>query len=203
MKFSPIKNPLYPINVQSQDIYVKDINGDGKIDTNDRQILGDPNPDLVWSLNNTFKYKNIDFTFMVQGSHGAEVRNVDSQYLQNEFNANADYIPTFPDAALVRERIFTTDDIQDASYVALRNVNLGYTFNGDLVKKMSLSKLRLYAGAQNLVYIMAKNYNGYNPEGIMPSSGPGSLPTTPTTYGYQRGAAPLYRTISFGLNVEF
>jgi len=198
-----IKNPLYPINVQSQDIYVKDINGDGKIDTNDRTILGDPNPDLVWSLNNTFRYKNVDFSFMVQGSHGAEVRNVDSQYLQNEFNANADYIPTFPDAALVRERIFTTDDIQDASYVALRNINLGYTFDGDLVKKMSLTKLRLYAGAQNLVYIMAKNYNGYNPEGIMPSSGPGSLPTTPTTYGYQRGAAPIYRTISFGLNVEF
>lgn len=198
-----LRNPLYPINGQSQDIYVKDINGDGKIDTDDRTILGDPNPDLIWSLNNNFRYKNIDLSFMIQGSHGAEVRNVDSQYLNNEFNTNADFIPTFPDAALVRERIFTSDDIQDASYVALRNVNLGYSFSSNITKKMSLSKLRMYVGAQNLVYIMAKNYTGYNPEGIMPSSGPGSLPTTPTTYGYQRGAAPIYRTISFGLNVEF
>jgi len=198
-----IKNPLYPINVQSQDIYVKDINGDGKIDTDDRTILGDPYPDLVWSLNNNFRYKNIDLSFMIQGSHGAEVRNVDSQYLNNEFNTNADYTADFTDGALVRERIFTSDDIQDASYVALRNVNLGYTFPKSLTNKMSLSKLRMYAGAQNLIYIMAKNYTGYNPEGIMPSSGPGSLPTTPTTYGYQRGAAPIYRTISVGLNVEF
>lgn len=198
-----IKNPYYPINIQSQDIYVKDINGDGKIDTNDRTILGDPYPDLVWSLNNTFRYKNIDFSFMLQGSHGAEVRNVDSQYLNNEFNANADYIASFPDADKVRERIFTDDDIQDASYVALRNINLGYTFPSGLVEKAGISRLRLYAGAQNLFYIMGKDYTGYNPEGIMPSSGPGSLPTTPTTYGYQRGAAPIYRTFSVGLNVEF
>ncbi|NDP28866.1 MAG: TonB-dependent receptor [Flavobacterium sp.] len=197
-----IKNPLYPINIQSQDIYVKDINNDGKIDSNDRSILGDPYPDLVWSFTNNLKYKNIDFSFMFQGSHGAKVRNIDSQYYNNEFNTNADYDPAkFTDGALVKERIFTSDDIQDASYIALRNLNLGYTFNSEIIKKMSLSRLRLYFGAQNLMYLKAKNYTGYNPEGILPAST--SVPTSPLTYGYQKGATPIYKTISFGLNVEF
>jgi TonB-linked SusC/RagA family outer membrane protein len=207
-----IKNPLYPINSRSQDVYVKDINGDGKITTDDRTILGDNNPDFVWSFTNNLKFKNIDFSFMFQGSHGAEVRNMDSQYLYNEFNDFKDYSTTttvapvngltpattaFPDGALVRERIFTSQDIQDASYIALRNINLGYSFSKQTVEKFSLSKFRLYAAAQNLLYIMADDYVGYNPEGTLPTN------TSPLTAGYQVGAAPIYKTISFGLNIEF
>jgi TonB-dependent starch-binding outer membrane protein SusC len=202
-----IKNPLYPIGVQSQDIYVKDINNDGKIDSDDRTILGDPYPDLVWSFTNNFKYKNVDLSFMFQGSHGAKVRNIDSQYYNNEFNSNADYITSGADAlpaedvAQVKERIFTSDDVQDASYIALRNINLGYTFSKQITEKFSLSRLRLYFAAQNLMYVMAKDYTGYNPEGILPSST--SIPTSPLTYGYQKGATPINKTISFGLNIEF
>ena len=51
-----INDPYYPINAQSQDIYVKDLNGDGVIDTDDRTILGSPYPDVVWSVTNNFKY---------------------------------------------------------------------------------------------------------------------------------------------------
>ena len=197
-----IKNPLYPINVQSQDIYVKDISGpngvpDGKIDNNDKTIIGNPYPKVVFSLTNNFKYKNLDLSFMFQGSYGAKVRNLDSQYINNEFNSNADYNAAFTDGALVKERIFTSYDVQDASYLALRNVNLGYTFGKDQVAKFGLSKLRMYFGAQNLLYIMAKGYTGYNPEGDLPSN------TSPLTAGYQIGAAPIYKTVSFGLNVQF
>jgi len=134
-----IKNPFYPINGQSQDIYVKDLNGDGLIDTDDRTILGSPYPDLIWSL---------------QGSHGAEVRNISSQYIKQEFSGNQDYTDDFPDADLVEE-------------------------------------------AQNLIYMMADNYVGYNPEGIDQGR------DSPLTYGYQRGPAPIYRTISAGLNLQF
>ncbi|WP_289661913.1 SusC/RagA family TonB-linked outer membrane protein [Flavobacterium panacagri] len=198
-----IKNPLYPINSQSQSVYVKDLNGDGKIDGDDRTILGNPYPDLVWSFSNNLKYKNIDFSFMFQGSHGAKVRNIDSQYIKNEFGNNAGTVPSFPDTGLVRERIYTNLDIQDASYIALRNINLGYSFSKDNLKNFGISRLRLYTAAQNLLYIMAKNYEGYNPEGILPTTGAGSLPSSPITYGYQKGAAPIYKTVSIGLNVEF
>ncbi|WNJ18678.1 TonB-dependent receptor [Pontibacter sp. G13] len=190
-----INNPYYPINAQSQDIYVKDLNGDGLIDTDDRTVLGSPYPDFVWSVNNTLKFKNFDLSFMFQGSQGAEVRNISSQYIKNEFSSKQDYISEFPDKEFVQQRIFTSDDIQDASYTALRNINLGYTVPSGLIP--GVSSLRIYVGAQNLLYIMSEGYEGYNPEGIDQGLG------NPLTYGYQRGPAPIYRTISGGLNLSF
>jgi TonB-linked SusC/RagA family outer membrane protein len=192
-----LNNPLYPINSRSQDIYVKDLNGDGVITAADKTILGDAFPDLVWSFTNNFKYKKFDLSLMFQGSAGAKVRNMNSQYLYNEFNTNMDYNSSLPNPSLVRERIFTSNDIQDASYVALRNLNFGYTFSADMLEQFKISKLRLYLGAQNLLYVMAKNYVGYNPEGMTDGA------ENPLTFGYQKGSAPMYKTVSFGLNIEF
>ena len=192
-----IKNPFYPIGGQSQDIYVKDLNGDGVIDTDDRTILGDPYPDLIWSFNNNFRFGSFDANLMFQGSHGAQVRNISSQYINNEFSSSQDYVSDFPDKNLVTERIYTTDDIQSADYIALRNLNIGYTLPKDLTDRAGIAKLRIYLSAQNLVYRMAKDYVGYNPEGIDQGL------ESPLTYGYQRGPAPLYRTISGGINLAF
>jgi len=192
-----IKNPFYPINAQSQDIYVRDLNGDGVIDTDDRTILGSPYPDFVWSVTNNFKYKNFDIMVMMQGSHGAEVRNISSQYIKNEFSGNQDFTTEFPDANLVKQRIFTSDDIQDASFISLRNLNIGYNVPTSTLKQLGVQRLRMYASAQNLLYIMAEGYEGYNPEGIDQGRG------NPLTYGYQRGPAPIYRTFSLGVNLDF
>lgn len=192
-----ISDPYYPINAQSQDIYVRDLNGDGVIDTDDRTILGSPYPDFVWSITNNLKYKNWDVTFMFQGSHGAEVRNISSQYIKNEFAGSQDYITGFEDANLVRERIFTSDDIQDASYVALRNLNIGYSFPTNKLSKVGIQRLRVYFSGQNLIYIMADGYEGYNPEGIDQGRG------NPLTYGYQRGPAPIFASYSIGVNLDF
>lgn len=192
-----INDPFYPINAQSQDIYVKDLNGDGVIDPDDRTILGSPYPDIVWSVTNNINYKDFDISFMFQGSHGAEVRNISSQYIKNEFSSSQDYVTSFEDADQVAERIFTSDDIQDASYVALRNLNIGYTLPVKLISKAGIQRIRAYVSFQNLIYIMSKDYEGYNPEGIDQGLG------NPLTYGYQRGPAPVYRTYSFGVNLDF
>lgn len=192
-----IKNPFYPIGSQSQDVYVKDLNGDGVIDTDDRTILGSPYPDIVWSIANSFTFNNFDVSFMFQGSHGAEVRNISSQYIKNEFAGNQDYVDGFADAALVKERIFTNDDVQDASYIALRNFNVGYTLPKKLTKKIGFRKVRVYTSAQNLLYLMSSDYQGFNPEGIDQGR------DSPLTYGYQRGPAPIYRTFAFGFNLQF
>ena len=125
-------------------------------------------------------------SFMFLGSHGAEVRNIASQYIKNEFSSAQDYVTGFEDANLVRERICTSDDIQDASYVALRNLNIGYTFPAKKLSKAGIQRLRVYFSGQNLIYIMSKDYEGYNPEGIDQGRG------NPLTYGYQRGPAPIY-----------
>ena len=134
---------------------------------------------------------------MAQGSHGAEVRNISSQYIKNEFSSNQDYKPEFTGGHLVKQRIFTSDDIQSADFIALRNVNIGYNVPAGALAQLGIQRLRFYAAAQNLLYIMADGYEGYNPEGIDQGRG------NPLTYGYQRGPAPIYRSFSLGANLDF
>ena len=191
-----INRPWERVGQQDQDVYVKDLNGDGVIDDDDKTILGDPYPELVWSITNDFKIGNFDLSFMFQGSHGAEVRNMGDQYLFNHFASAADFNPaTTPNQGFIKEKIFTNSIIQDASYVAMRTLNIGYTLPDDVVSNMFITKIRIYATGQNLLYWTASDYTGWNPESINN--------TSPTTYGYQRAGSPINQVISLGLNIEF
>ena len=191
-----LNNPFHPIGAEAQDVYVKDLNGDGLIDNDDKAILGSPYPDFVWSLSNEFKIGNVDVSFMFQGSHGAEVRNMGDQYIFNHFNSGQDFNPaTTPNQEFIKQKIFTNDIVQDASYIALRNVNIGYNFSNYIVSKLGFSKGRLYVSGQNLMYLTAAGYTGFNPESINDTSS--------TTYGYQRAGSPVFSTVSLGLNIEF
>lgn len=191
-----LKNPYYPIGAKAQDVYVKDLNGDGEIDTDDRAILGSPYPTYVWGVNSSLNYKSFDFSFTVQGSHGAKVRNLDPQYYENQFSSNQDYTSAFPDGDKVVQKIFTDLTVQDASYVALRSMNLGYTLPKNVASKIGMSKARVYVAGQNLIYLMADGYTSFNPEGITNDD-------SPIRGGYQVGAPPLPHTVSVGVNLEF
>jgi hypothetical protein len=191
-----IKDPYHPIGASAQDVYVKDLNGDGLIDDDDKTILGSPYPDFVWSVTNDFKFGDFDFSFMFQGSHGAEVRNMGDQYIFNHFNSAQDFDPaTTPNQEFIKAKIFTNSIVQDASYIALRNVNFGYNFSEELASKLKMSSARVYFSAQNLLYLTADGYTGFNPESINTTSA--------TTYGYQRAGSPVFSTMSIGVNVQF
>ena len=190
-----ISNPYHPVGGQAQDVYVKDLNGDGLIDDDDKTILGDPYPDFVWSVTNDFKVGNFDLSFMFQGSHGAEIRNMGDQYLFNHFNSSQDFTSDTPDQEFIKEKIFTDDIIQDASYVALRNLNIGYNLPDSILSRVFLTKARVYASGTNLLYFTASDYTGFNPESINNTSA--------LTYGYQRAGSPIQQTITLGLNLEF
>lgn len=192
-----LNDAYHPVGGEAQDVYVKDLNGDGLIDNDDKTILGDPYPNLIWSITNNFNVKGIDIGFMFQGSHGAEIRNMGDQYLFNHFNSSQDFDPEItPDQDFIKQKIFTNDIIQDASYIALRNVSLGYNFGANLLKRTNTFRnARIYLSAQNLWYSTAEGYTGFNPESIND--------TSPTTWGYQRAGSPIQRTFSVGVNLGF
>jgi TonB-linked SusC/RagA family outer membrane protein len=191
-----LNNPWHPIGAKAQDVYVRDLNGDGLIDDDDKTILGSPYPDLVWSFGNEFKIGDVDLSLLFQGSHGAEVRNMGDQYIFNHFNSGQDFNSSTPNQQFIKQKIFTDAIIQDASYIALRNVNIGYTFSDDsITSQLGISKARVYLSGQNLMYLKADNYTGFNPESINNTSS--------TTYGYQRAGSPVFKTISLGVNLEF
>jgi TonB-linked SusC/RagA family outer membrane protein len=195
--------PYNRINGQAEDIIVKDLNGDGIITDDDKTILGDPYADIVWSLTNEFKFGNVDFSFMIQGSQGAQVKNVGDQYFYHFSGATIDggaeqlvADGVISDPSFLQEKIFTDDIVQNAGYFSLRNVNIGYSFSDDLIAKLGMSSLRLYASAQNILYITSDDYHGFNPEYIDTNN-------TPISYGSQRAGTPLYSTISAGVNINF
>jgi len=190
---------------ESQVVYVKDLNGDGIINDDDKTILGDPYPDLVWSITNDFRISNFDLAFMFQGSHGAETINVGDYHLFHHFDSDMG-IPDredfpvryeeIPNVEFLRNKVNTSSVVQKASYIALRNVNIGYSVPYDFISRYKLEGLRIYATGQNLMFLTSDDYTGYNPEAI-------SSDNTPTNYGYQIGGSPIFRTVSLGLNLDF
>jgi hypothetical protein len=153
-------------------------------------------------------YKNFDFSFQFQGSQGAEVYNIDPIYwksqfggrLRPDFDANGDRIADVSGKHFVETRNAHGSGVQDASYIALRNLTLGYKVNPDFTSKVGIGSMRVYVAATNLLYIMGDNYTSFNPEGIETAK---SGYAGPTTYGYQEGASPIVRSFTFGVNVNF
>jgi len=202
-------------NNQSGESYVVDQNGDGVIDRTrsvedggDLIKIGSNNPDFYWGLSSDLTYKSFDMSFQFQGSHGAEVYNIDPLYygsqwggrLVDSFDADGDGKADHNGEYYERNRNQTDAMIQDASYIALRNLTIGYTLKKDLVNKIGLGSVRAYVASTNLLYFMADNYTSYNPEGIKTT---GSDYLGPTTYGAQVGASPIVRSFTLGLNVNF
>lgn len=107
-----------------------------------------------------------------------------------------------PDAVLPRASIQDPNDndrisdryIEDGSYVRLKNITLGYTFPGKMVKKWGLNNLRVYANIQNLLTLTG--YSGYDPE-------IGASTQSANVYGLDYGRYPSPTVYSFGLNVSF
>ena len=186
--------PWRHVGAQAGLVYVKDLNGDGVLDDEDKTVLGNPYPELIWSITNEFSIGNVDVSFMFQGSHGAEVRNIADHYLFSN-NNNRTYFDTAENTEFLVDKFFTSSIIQDASYIALRNVSIGYNLPKDMLNKFGISALKIYATGQNLMYKTADNYTGWNPEALDK--------TSPTQYGYQRGGSPIYSTVSLGLNLDF
>ncbi|UMB59162.1 TonB-dependent receptor [Lutibacter sp. A80] len=195
-----IDNPFNRFNNDFANVYVKDLNNDGIIDGEDRTELGSPYPDFTWGFNSDFVYNDFDFSFQWQGSHGAEVRVADLDQLYYASESAVQPVANFPDIDKTVHRRYTDDHIQDASYVTLRNLSVGYTIPASIVSKYNIDRLRIYLSGENLLFFTAKGYEGFNPEAAGQTS---DNANTPLTSGYQRGDGPVVKTISAGINFQF
>lgn len=188
---------------------MKDINGDGVIDLNDRTYIGDPNPDFVFGLANNFSYKNWDLSLMIAGSVGGKTMNATYENTENldaVFNVRKVVLggwrsPENPGNGEVPRTLAGTTElfrftnsrwVYNSSYVSLRNVTLGYNFKTPDSKY--LKAVRLYASIQEA--LMLTKYPGLNPE--VSTSG-----VNPLSLGIDQTAYPVPRTFTFGLNVNF
>jgi TonB-linked SusC/RagA family outer membrane protein len=187
-----------------------DQNGDATVDADDFVSTGSPYPDFTWGLSNHFSYKGADFSFLFQGSQGGELWNGDGYY-----NETKRYNKAYAEGRWVDEdnigdgktpyenngidHLLTDYLIQDASYIALKDLSVGYTFDDVMLKRIGMKSLRIYASSQNLWFHTNSDYLGINIEARSTSDSYES----PLVGGYQRGAFPIQRTYSVGLELTF
>jgi TonB-dependent starch-binding outer membrane protein SusC len=187
-----------------------DVNGDNKIDADDRIVTGSPYPNFTWGVTNNFTYKAFDLSFMFQGVQGGQLVNGDPNYNETKrynknYNKNRWLSPMFPGdgktpySTVGFNWMLTDYVVEDASYYCLREVIVGYTLPSKVASTLHLSSMRLYFSGQNLYFHSASGYRGINTEARF-TSGPYN---TPLVDGYQRGGFPMPRTILFGLDINF
>lgn len=188
----------------------RDINNDGKIDANDRTILGSAQPDFTWGLNNSFSWNNFDLSIFFQGSQGNKMANFNSYDLLNFTGQNnvlaeaalnrwtpenhSNKYPRALSSGSLDVGIFSSAIVEDASYIRLKTINLGYRIPDHVFRKSGLSNLRVYASATNL--LTWTNYTGYDPEA-------NTYGTSTTLIGIDAGGYPQSRIFTIGLNIGF
>lgn len=195
---------------QLGDAIYQDLNGDGNIDEKDLKFIGNPHPDFTYGFTNNFSYKGIDLSIFLQGSQGNDILNLtrragtlNANLYTNQLAEAIDfYSPTNTDASLPRptnalshpNNKISNRYVEDGSYLRIQNVTLGYSIPTDVISKMKLTRLRIYAGVQNLYTFT--NYSGYDPE-------VGSFNQDALFMNIDNGRYPTPRTFTMGMNVEF
>ncbi len=186
----------------------RDINNDGKIDAGDRAILGSAQPKFTWGLNNNLSYRNIELSFIFQGSQGNKMANFNSFDLlnftgQNNVLADAalnrwtpdNHSNTYPRAlssGSLDAGIFSSAIVEDASYLRLKNVTLGYNLPATILRRAKIKNLRIYVGATNIWTLT--NYTGYDPEA-------NTYGQSTTLIGIDAGGYPQAKTYTVGINL--
>jgi TonB-linked SusC/RagA family outer membrane protein len=183
-----------------------DYNGDGKITTADKHYLGSAQPKYTYGFSSTFTYKGFDLSFLLQGAYGNKIFNLLQQTLERPTlsqNVSAvlvnRYSASNPNGTVARATDspvpqVTDRYIENGSYVKLKNLSLGYTFDRSIVSRIHAKQLRLYVSAQNL-WTLTK-YSGYDPEANFYDG-------DNTKAGIDYGIYPPTRTFLAGLNVTF
>ncbi len=191
---------------QPGDAKYKDLNNDGMVNDADQTMIGNPYPKHTGGFNNNFAYKNFDLNIFFQWSYGNEVLNGNNIFLKalngaalhrNLLASYADrWTPENQDTNVPRSGsagitgVLSTYYIEDASFLRLKTISLGYNFKNNFIK--GLKSARVYVSAQNL-YTWT-NYSGPDPE--VSTKGFGLSP------GFDFSAYPIAQTIVFGLNLS-
>jgi len=188
----------------------RDVNKDGKMDQNDKDIIGGNDPDFTGGLNNTLSYNNFTLSFQFTGVYGAQlfsffkrmvgiyhgdrngmIEQLDRWKSVEQPGDGIHFRPTRTPTGWQRDP--SSAWVSDASYLRLRNVSFAYDFESKVIEKMKMKGLRLYVTGQNLFTVT--KYKGYDPD--TSSQGDG-LSKGGDYLGY-----PAARSVIFGVNLTF
>ncbi len=179
------------------DMKFKDLNNDGQINADDRTFIGNPIPKITYGVNFNASYKNFDFSFLIQGVQDVDRYNDMIQILNYDsrpFNSTTDVLSSWngEGTSNTTPRLTFNNNgggfvsskfVEDASYMRLKNMEFGYTFNNSI---SGGSNLRVYVSGQNLLTVT--KYKGLDPE---------------STSLIDKGTYPQSKAYMFGARINF
>ena len=199
------------VDPSTGDIVYADKNFDGVITTADRTKVGNPHPDFIGGITNTLSYNGLDLSVFFQGSYGNDMFNGSRLFLESlqggdnqlavvtkrwQKPGDITFVPdatSDPVRAASNKRV-SSRFIEDGSYLRLKNLTLGYSFNKKRLAARKIAGLRFYVSGQNLLTFT--NYTGLDPEVNYRGNDNAVIGTDFFTY-------PQARAYTFGFNLTF
>ena len=203
------------VGAKPGDVRFKDINGDGKVDANDRTNIGDPWADFDYGFSGDASYKGFDMNFSFYGTSGKQLYDSQGVYLetmQGEWNNKVSVLNRWkgPGTSNTLPRAVRGDTNQnnrgqsnyvlDADFLRMQNFQIGYSLPQAWIKKVGARNARVYFNGQNLFTITKyPNYNADTLGGV----GFNDDSMSPLGFGVDTGSTPIPSVYSLGVNLTF
>ena len=192
------------VDPETGELMYRDLNKDGKISSSDRTYIGDPNPKFTYGMTNTFTWKGLSLSVLIQGSYGNDIYNasrIETEGMYDGKNQSTrvldrwripGQITDVPKAGF--KLLNSTYFVEDGSYLRVKDISLSYNINSKFFKKLGITRFQPYFTATNV--LTWTGYSGMDPEvNQWGNSG--------TVQGIDWGTYPHCRSYVFGINVEF
>lgn len=194
------------------DYIMEDLNGDGKIDNNDKKSFGSGIPKYILGFSNTLKYKNLELNFMLYSELGKKVYNGDlvsstesgegfgvasQYYFDHRYNAGTNpggsfAMPNMNFSNNRKEARTSNIFFMNGDYVRLRSLKLAYNLPKSITENLKIKSAQIYFMGNNLLTITS--YRGQNIDATTDNV---------LTQGYDSAYYPVTRVYSFGMNFKF
>jgi len=210
-------DPITPLaGTEVGDYIVRDTDGDGEITADDRALLGDYNPDLIYGFGVNVDYKGFYLAAQFTGVEGRKAadrmvyytESGEGFFVPNQYYVDNYFSPENPDGFFRRPDFSSFSsagrltrssslEVMDADYFRLRSLQLGYNFTGAAAAKIGADAVRIYVTGNNIFNFT--NFRGYNPDGIDARNNS----TQTLTRGWIQSTAPVTRFMAIGVNLKF
>lgn len=201
--------PYQQLGTGPGDFKWADLNGDGRIDSDDKTIIGNPVPDFSYGFGGVMKYKQFDMNFQFFGVQGNDILHIARSQLEasgRAYNKSSSVVNAWsgpgtsneiprPHLQDPNQNIRIGDHlVEDGSYLRLRTLQIGYNLPEGVLKAMKMSFGRIYVSGQNLFVLTA--FTGNDPEVGLDQNSSASA-------GIYQDLYPQVRNWSVGVNLSF
>jgi TonB-dependent starch-binding outer membrane protein SusC len=196
------------VDPSTGDLVFEDVDGNGVINSDDRKVIGDPNPSFTGGLTNNLRYGNFDLSFFIQFSYGNDIFNATRIFTEAmtyaDENQSIDILRRWQNPGDITDMPRADADninannrissrfVEDGSYARLKNLTLSYTFDRNLTERIGIRSARIYFSGANLLTLT--NYSGMDPE--VNYTGDNNLLRATDFFTY-----PQAKTYTFGINL--